>query len=99
MKITIEMSQVAECSVEQCAYNLASLCHAKAITIGDPAAPACDTFVEAPVHAKGVKIRAGVGACKMTGCVHNADFECEADGVEVGFEGGEAHCLTYTARL
>lgn len=96
MKMTIEMSPVAGCSVSACAYNLDRLCHAKAITVGDAVAPGCDTFVEAPAHARTVQIRAGVGACKMSECAYNADLECTAERIEVGLDGADARCLTFS---
>jgi len=37
--ITIETPLVSECSVTECAYNLNSDCHARAITIGDGVHP------------------------------------------------------------
>lgn len=97
MKMTIDMPTVAECTVMDCAYNMNSTCHAKAITIGDGVHPGCDTFFDGNTHTKRSRI-AGVGACKVSGCSHNEDFECMADRITVGFMGSTVNCLTYSAR-
>lgn len=98
MNITIEMPSVTKCTVSECAYNANAACHAKAITIGDGIHPGCDTFLGgARSHTKN-KSMAGVGACKVTGCSHNEDYECMADSISVEFEGGSVHCMTYNAR-
>jgi hypothetical protein len=98
MKITLEMPQVARCTAAQCAYNVNALCHAKAITVGHGAVPACDTFLPGAAHAMSVKVLAGVGACKVTACRHNNDLECSLARIEVGVEGKETRCLSYAAR-
>jgi hypothetical protein len=36
-----------------------------------------------------------VGACKMSDCRHNVDFECRAPGITVGYHRTDADCLTY----
>jgi hypothetical protein len=46
----MEMSNVAQCQVADCAYNKERECHAYAITVGgDAHHPQCDTFVHASV--------------------------------------------------
>ncbi len=40
---------------------------------------------------------AGVGACKMSKCSHNKDYECIAQSVTVGMQKGQPDCLTYEA--
>ncbi len=97
MKMTIDMPTVAECTVMDCAYNMNSTCHAKAITIGDGVHPGCDTFFDGNAHTKRTRI-AGVGACKVSGCSHNEDFEYMADRITVGFMGSTINCMTYSAR-
>ncbi len=97
MKMTIEMPVVAECTVMECAYNLNTTCHAKAITVGDGIHPGCDTYLEGTTHTKRERL-AGVGACKVIGCSNNEDFECIAQRITVGFKGGTVDCLTYSAR-
>lgn len=94
-KFSIEMPQVKECEVTQCAYNVKNMCHARAITIGDGVNAMCDTFFVSTAHSKG-NFLAGVGACKLSNCSFNADFECQADGVLIGMEGKNANCLTFT---
>ena len=94
----IEMPKVKACSVKQCAYNMDSNCHAKAITVGDHKNPDCDTFFQSPAHTKHIARTAGVGACKVTHCQYNDDFECMANGIEVGVKANHIKCLTYAPR-
>lgn len=93
--MTIDMPPVSACSVTECAYNVKSNCHAKAITIGDGVHPGCDTFLHASGHIRDAKRIAGIGACKVTGCRHNDDYECGADKINVGRDGNDIKCLTY----
>lgn len=92
-----DMSEVAECTIAQCAYNVSKACHARAITIGDGVHPGCDTFFKSAIHASNGHTQAGVGACKVANCVHNDDFECQADSIRVGNRGTTVECLTYTS--
>ncbi len=89
-----EMPPVAECLMDQCAYNDKNDCHAYAITVhsGDHT---CATFLPTPVHGGLEKYPAKVGACQRVECVHNADLVCSADSVRVGADGGAARCLTF----
>ena len=98
MNITLEMPLVSECSVDECTYNVDRACHARAITIGDGVHPGCDTFFRAAGHSKESHRIAGVGACKVTACQHNDDYECVAEDIHVGFEGSSINCLTYATR-
>jgi hypothetical protein len=93
MKVSIEMPKVAECDVSDCAYNIQNACHARAITVGDGANAMCDTFFKSSSHTKG-NFSAGVGACKVSACSFNSDFECQADDIAVSVEGGQAMCMT-----
>lgn len=95
MLIATDMPEVATCAVSQCAFNANSACHAKAITIGTGSDPDCDTFFGNAHHTHSHRT-AGVGACKMTDCKHNDDFECIADSIRVGTSDGSVNCLTYT---
>lgn len=98
MKITINVPEILECTVTECAYNVDVACHAKAITVGDGVHPGCDTYLGGcSSHTKRGRT-AGVGACKATGCSHNEDYECTADSIKVGFKGSTIDCLTYSAR-
>ncbi|MGL6159666.1 MULTISPECIES: DUF1540 domain-containing protein [unclassified Microbulbifer] len=92
MIIATDMPEVTQCAVTQCAYNAGAACHARAITVGEGDEPDCDTFFGNSHHTKSART-AGVGACKMTDCVHNDDLECSADGIKVG---PSINCLTYT---
>ncbi len=98
MKLTIDMPLVAECAVSDCAYNVGKACHARAITIGDGVHPECDTFFGSSGHAHDTNRKAGVGACKVTGCMHNEDYECAAPKITVGYKGKDINCLSFHAR-
>jgi hypothetical protein len=98
MKITIDMPVVSECSVNECAYNVDKRCHARAITVGDGAAPGCDTYFGSSGHTMAKEQTAGVGACKVSACKHNDDYECMAESINVGYEGSSVHCLTFMKR-
>ena len=97
-KIILEMPVVSKCSVDECAYNKNSACHARAITVGDERDPGCDTFFRASMHGQEAQRIAGVGACKIETCKHNEDFECMAESVEVGFYEEKINCLTFDPR-
>jgi hypothetical protein len=73
-------------------------CHAKAITIGDSKVPECDTFFKSQTHNKDTTRIAGVGACKVSSCKHNIDFECAADKIAVGILKSKVNCITYAVR-
>ena len=97
MKMTVEMPAVNGCSIKECAYNINARCHAKAITVGHSSIPGCDTFLEnsGSMHVDD-KLIAGVGACKVSDCVHNVELECGADEISVGMSGDQViNCLTY----
>ncbi|MFZ5510711.1 MAG: DUF1540 domain-containing protein [Pseudomonadota bacterium] len=95
MNMTIEMSRVSACSINECAYNVNNNCHAKAITVGDGVHPGCDTFLQASRHTRDATRIAGIGACKVTACRHNDDYECSADQISVGRAAGEIKCMTF----
>jgi Domain of Unknown Function (DUF1540) len=97
MKMTIDMPSVTSCRVEECVYNRERMCHARAITVGDPEAPRCDTFMESQCHCQGGE-KAGVGACKVDWCTHNDDFECQTDSVNIGQVGSDVMCMTCKKR-
>jgi hypothetical protein len=97
MNVTIEMPQVEDCDVSQCAYNMNNKCHARAITVGDGVKAMCDTFFETTPHTKS-SVLAGVGACKISGCSYNTDYECEAKTIRIGLENNNARCMTYSPK-
>ena len=98
MKLTIDMPIVSECSVIECAYNVGQACHARAITVGDGLHPGCDTFLSNHAHTRSVSTLAGVGACKVSACRYNDDFECSASDIRVGYKDDDIDCLTYRPR-
>ncbi len=97
-KLTVIMPDVSECVMVECAYNTDRACHARAITVGDGAHAACDTFFASEDHAADRVRVAGVGACKVTTCRHNTDFECTSASIRVGRHEQHADCLTFSAR-
>jgi hypothetical protein len=97
MAVEVEMPAVAECGASECAYNVDGSCHARAITIGDGVHPGCDTFLAAPRHSRSLRT-AGVGACKVVGCRHNDDFECQAQSISVDRRSDGVECTTFEQR-
>ena len=97
-QLTIEMPVVAQCLVEECAYNADNRCHARAITVGDGAHARCDTLLTDGHHVKEKKRVAGVGACKVAACRYNEDYECIAEQITVGGISGAVRCLNYRHR-
>lgn len=95
-RMTIEMPEVSECTVSECAYNTENQCHARAITVGDGVHPGCDTFLQSPTHTTDRGNIAGVGACKVSACRYNQDLECQASNITVGHTEGTAECLTFS---
>lgn len=94
MKLTVLVPAVNGCSVQRCGYNADGGCHARAITVGDGVHPKCDTYVEVTEHTS-ARSKAGVGACKVSGCRHNRDLECEAPFIQVTSHGDHADCSTF----
>lgn len=95
----MEMPVISECVIEPCAYNRDRRCHALAITVGNTRHAQCDTFMVAPCKGGDPSSRGAVGACKMSDCKHNVDFECQAPGgIKIGFQLNGVDCLTYNAR-
>ena len=92
----MEMTQVKSCDVGNCAYNSEQKCHALAITIGDLNNPMCDTYCQSSTKGGFEENIAGVGACKVESCAHNQSLECNCSGIEVGYKGDEADCLSVT---
>lgn len=99
IRISVEMPAVTGCSIPDCAYNTESACHARAITVGNALRPECDTFFSmaqsGQEHTKAVQRQAGIGACKISDCSFNDDFECAAEGVSIGIKDGLVSCMTY----
>lgn len=91
----IEMPEVSKCEIDDCAYNVKLNCHARAITVGDGETPGCDTYFKAKQHTNGMGQLAGVGACKVSACLHNQNYECMAQDILVGMSGNLVECLTF----
>ena len=91
----MEMPIIKECDAPECAYNDQSKCHALAITVGDEMRPQCDTLCTMAMMAGDAEAIGRVGACKMSGCMHNSRLECTAPGITVGHRGDEVDCLAY----
>lgn len=95
MFVMKKMPRVSACSIGECAYNVSKACHAIAITIGEGNRPMCDTFFESLTRG-GAKDTAGVGACKVTTCRHNKEFECSAPDIRIGDLMNQGNCLTFS---
>ena len=98
MRFELDLSNVQGCDVTSCAYNHEQNCHARAITIGQGIHPACDTFFPAERHTRNGAPSAGVGACKVSACRHNADLLCAAGAIHVSVHDNHADCMTYAPR-
>lgn len=97
--MTISMSQISECDVTDCSYNLNNRCRTIAITVGDGACPMCDTYVQiSQKGGAGGDLIGGVGACRASECVHNRSLECTAGAIKVGRHSGHADCVTFAQR-
>jgi len=94
--VNMEIPEVRACEAGHCAYNVNQSCHARAITIGDDVNPMCDTFFDSGNHSQNTSRMAGVGACKVSGCKHNTDFECQADHILIQALNGPARCATFS---
>ena len=90
----MKMAQVTQCDADECAYNWEGTCHALEITIGDETHPMCDTFCQSSQKGCGDEMMAGVGACKVSACMHNSRLECECSEIQVGHLGSEVDCLS-----
>lgn len=91
----MDMSRIAKCTVEQCAYNREQQCHALAITVGDEKTPLCDTFLPSQQKGGDAANTGKVGACKVSMCRYNESLECNAGKIEVGTRQNTAYCLTF----
>lgn len=89
------LPDVSMCEATDCAYNVASQCGAGAITIGDGIHPACDTYFRSNHHVHAHADKAGVGACKVSKCRYNQDFECQAASIVVRSHDQHADCSTF----
>lgn len=96
--ITIDMPIVSECAASECAYNVDTSCHAKAITVGNSLHAGCDTFFPGSGHTRATDRTAGVGACKSAECKFNEDLECMTDSIRVAPAGQDVNCMTYSPR-
>lgn len=96
----MKMAKVIKCEVIDCVYNNEIACVTHGITVGDGCNPRgsssrCDTFCLSETDGGNNEEQAGVGACKVMGCMHNERLECEAPGINVGYRGRTPHCLTF----
>lgn len=94
----MRMPIISGCEVIECSYNSGNHCHARAITVGDGAHAACDTFVQLRTKGGDASADGSVGACKAIDCTFNSSLECSAPGITVGHHGGHADCTTYSPR-
>jgi hypothetical protein len=102
-KMNCIIPAIANCNVENCAYNKLNKCHALAVTIGDGGNPRCDTSLISVKKGGIFEITGGVGACKVESCQYNDSLECSAKSISVWANVDEAAenalCSTYQARM
>jgi len=96
-EMCFNMSEVLDCSVTECAYNVDRKCRTMAINVGG-SGPLCDAFIRHSSKAGMQNINGGVGACKMENCKYNKSLECSAEGIHVELLKDKAECITFTAK-
>lgn len=89
-----QMPQVQACEASQCLYNRDGKCHTFGITVGKEE-PCCDTFMQGSAKGGVQDILAGVGACHVSSCSFNSNFECGAGSVQVTMKAGHPDCGTF----
>jgi len=94
----MSMSKISMCEMTTCSYNMDQKCHTMAITVGNGACAACDTFTSMPMKGGAADMVGGVGACRRDACRHNSNLECVAGMVAIGMHSGHADCKTFAAR-
>lgn len=72
----------------------------KKLTLEMPMISSCDVeqcgYNQNKNHNLEVARIAGVGACKVSSCKKNKNFECIADVIKIGTVKESAKCLTFT---
>ena len=96
-RMNMNLPDVIDCNVGQCAYNQESKCHSGAINIGNRE-PVCDTYVEAEIKGGFQKSLTKIGACKMSDCRFNGNYECLSAGIKVGAVNRHALCMNFKVR-
>lgn len=96
--MSMKMPMIKQCSMLDCAYNMDAKCHTMAITVGGPA-PLCDTYLKSAKKGGDREVMAGVGACKVSTCVHNSSLECISDNIQIGNHADHAECDTFRERM
>lgn len=87
------VSDVSQCNVNDCVFNMDQKCHTMAIMVGGPD-PLCDTFMTGKSKGGNVEFLAKIGACKVDDCSFNVGYECEARSVSVKMNNEKAMCGT-----
>ncbi len=95
----MNMPKVLDCNMTDCSYNKDKICHALAITVGDAACPACDTYAKMMKKGGAMDTTGSVGACKVENCKLNQSLECTAmNGIHVAQHSGHPDCSTFSPR-
>ena len=89
----MDMTGIAQCNMDSCAYNSKMQCHTKAITVGPHAE--CNTYVHASARGGFDELRGGIGSCLASDCSFNSSLECCAPSVEVSGHDKHADCTTF----
>jgi hypothetical protein len=88
------IARVIACEATDCLYNKKKRCHTFGITIGQQE-PCCDTFFESAVKGGPAHVQATIGACHVSHCVFNSNYECTAESVEIKATKGHPDCATF----
>ena len=97
--MTMHVTEVSACTVDNCAFNHEHECNAFAITVaGGQDHASCGTFIDTSSLGGLPKVLAHVGACQRNECIHNDHLMCNAHDVRVGPGADAADCLTYEHR-
>lgn len=96
MEKTIKAAAVTECTIPECVYNRDARCQAVAVTVSPEEQPECRTMWSSNAHSTRKSDSAVVGACHATGCRHNRDYHCTANGIYIGYVDNIVACQSYS---
>jgi hypothetical protein len=92
----MEMTEIKDCAVKDCAFNAGNQCHALGINIGSMT-PKCDTFVPMNGQHGDMESIGGVGACKVTYCINNNKLQCKLSAITIKMHSSEPECMSFQA--
>ncbi len=89
----MNMTQISNCDMESCTYNMDGLCHTLAITVGPHAE--CNTYIHGSAKGGFNDANGGIGSCLAADCRFNERLECRAPEIDVSSHEKHADCETY----